>query len=159
MAAKFIKGETNPLVVTVATAKGVEVCDLVGMSSDTVVKASDTTWDTNLATTQTAFANLFLGAAAQRKIANTARVQGNSDDNKMTVCTQGIVEFDCASATFAVGDLVGPAKQSGNALEDQKVVGVASEAYAIGRVAKSGASVTKVWVQLLSKLAPAARQS
>lgn len=159
MASKFIKGENQPLSVTVATAKGVEVGDIVGMSSGTLVKASDTTWNTDLATTQAAFVLLFAGVSTQRKIAGTARIQGNSDDNQINIAPQGVVEFDCASASFAFGDLVGPAKQTGNALEDQKVAAAGSESVAIGRVAKATTSATKVWVQILPKLMPAARQS
>lgn len=159
MAAYYKRGATDPVVAPVLTAQAVEVGDLVGLSSGNVVRAEDTTWDTNLATTQTAFANAFLGVSGQRKVATVARVIGNGTDNRIRVATGGIYEFDCASASFAVGDLVGPAKQSGNALESQKVASVASEAYAIGRVVEATSSATKVLVRLLSKLGPAARQS
>lgn len=88
-----------------------------------------------------------------------ARVFGNASDNVIRIDAGGVFEFDCASATFEVGDLVGCAKQSGNALEDQKVVAVASEALAIGRVTQRGTSITRVKIQILSKLNPLARQS
>lgn len=159
-APQYLYDDTAPVKATIATAKAVDAGDLVGMSSGTLVKASDTAWDTNLATTQTAFALLFLGVAAQTKTSTTvARVFGNSEDNVIMVSSAGVYEFDCASATFEVGDLVGPAKDTGNALLDDKVVGVASEAYAIGRVVERGTSITRVKVRLLSKLAPLARQS
>lgn len=160
MGARYIRGETRPVFVTVATAKAVSTGALVGMSSGTLVLASDTTWDTDTSGTQADFVPLFLGVAAQDKVANVARVHGNSEDNKIRVATSGIWEFDCASANFAVGDLVGPAKASGNALEDEKVVSVSTtEANAIGRVVEAGTSVTKVKVEILSKLLPSARQS
>lgn len=159
MGARYIRGETNPVFVTVATAKAVSTGALVGMSSDTLVNASDTAWVDTIATAQATFKALFLGVAAQDKVANVARVHGNSDDNVIRVATSGIWEFDCASATFAVGDLVGPAKASGNAVEDEKVAAVATESLAIGRVVESAASATKVKVQILSVLMPAARQS
>lgn len=152
-------GNTNPTIATVATAKAVAVGDIVGMSSGTLVKASDETWDTNLATTQTNFVTKFLGVSGQQKDANVARVFGNATDNVIRVDAGGVFTFDCASATFEVGDLVGCAKQSGNALEDQKVVSVASEALAIGRVVERGTSITRVKIQILSKLNPLARQS
>lgn len=152
-------GGTNPTIATVATAKAVAVGDIVGMSSGTLVKASDETWDTNLATTQTNFVARFLGVSGQQKDANVARVFGNASDNVIRIDAGGVFEFDCASATFEVGDLVGCAKQSGNALEDQKVVAVASEALAIGRVTQRGTSITRVKIQILSKLNPLARQS
>ena len=159
MASKYVRGETDPMVVPVATATAVAVGDIVGISSGNVVRAEDETWNTDLATTQAAFVPKFLGVSGQRKIANEARVMGNGQDNRIRIDTQGIWEFDCASANFAVGDLVGCAKQTGNALESQKVVAVATENLAVGRVAEAGTSVTKVKVQVLSVKAPAARQS
>jgi hypothetical protein len=157
--ARYIRGETNPVIVPVATDMDCEVGDLVGLSSGTLVKASDTTWDTNLATTQTAFAALFLGVAGQRKIDDTARVVGNGQDNRVRVDAAGVWEYDCASANFTVGQLVGPAKATGDALEDQKVVGVATEALSIGVVAEAGTSVTRVKVKIHSQVFPEARQS
>jgi hypothetical protein len=159
MASRYLHGEPRPVIAPVLTAQAVAIGDLVGLSSGNVVRAEDTTWDTNLATTQAAFVLLFLGVSAQKKIAATARVVGNPEDNKIRIDAGGVFEFDCASATFAVGDLVGPAKQSGNALESQKVAAAGSESVAIGRVVEAGASITKVKVQLLSVKLPAARQS
>lgn len=158
-APKYLRGDTSPVDATVATAKAVDTGDLVGMSAGTLVRAEDETWNTDLATTQTAFATKFLGASGQTKTATQARVFGNSEDNAIRVDTGGVVEYDCASATFELGDLVGPAKDTGNALLSDKVVTVGSEALAIGRVAKRGTSITRVQVKLLSKLMPAARQS
>jgi hypothetical protein len=157
---RYIQGDTAPHNVTIATAKATSKGNLVGLSSNTLVNASDTAWDTDLATTQAAFVALFLGVSDQSKSSTTnARVYGNSQDNVIRVATGGVWEFDCASATFEVGDLVGPAKQSGNALEDQKVVAAGSESVAIGRVVERGTSVTRVKVKLLSKKLPLARQS
>jgi hypothetical protein len=159
MAARYIRGETSPFIAHVATAQAVAVCDLVGISSGNLVRAEDVAWDTNLATTQAAFALLFAGVSGQRKAANVARVDANGEDNAIRVDAAGVYEFDCASANFAVGDLVGPAKQTGNALESQKVVAVATENLAIGRVAEKATSATKVKVKILSAKMPEARQS
>lgn len=159
MGAKYVHGETSPVIAPVLTAQAVAVCDLVGLSSGNVVRAEDQAWDTDLATTQAAFVALFLGVSGQRKTANVARVDGNSEDNRIRVDAEGVYEYDCASASFAVGDLVGPAKQSGNALESQKVVAAGSESVAIGRVAEATSSATKVKVRILSAKMPSARQS
>lgn len=159
-APQYIRGNVNEVKATIATAKAVDAGDLVGMSSGTLVKAEDQTWDTDLATTQAAFVALFLGASMQSKTSTTnARVFGNSEDNVITVATSGEYEYDCASATFEVGGLVGPAKDTGNALLSDKVVTVSTEAAAIGRVVERGTSITRVKVRLLSKLCPLARQS
>lgn len=132
-------GEPNPVVTkAVPTANVIETGDLVGLATGDPYAASGTTWDTNLATTQEAFHDTFLGVASQRS--------RDGDVDPIAVNTTGVHEFDCASATFELGDLVGPAKQSGDALESKKVVAVATPNLAIGRVAKRGTSVTKVLV-------------
>lgn len=159
-APQFLYGDAALVSATIATAKATASGDLVGMSAGTLVRAEDTTWDTDLATTQTAFAALFLGASAQTKTSTTvARVFGNSQDNVIEVATGGVWEYDCASATFEIGDFVGPAKDTGNALLSNKVVKVTTEAKAIGRVVERGTSITRVKFKLLSVLNPAARQS
>lgn len=106
-----------------------------------------------LQVTQYNFAQAFLGVSNQRKVANVARIFGNSRDNEIMVIRGpgAIVEFDCASASFAVGDYVGAAKDSGNALLNQTVVAVANEGLAIGRVAHKETTVTKIAVELLSR--------
>ena len=157
--AQYFYGGTNPTIATVATAQAVAVGDICAMTSNTITRAADETWDTNLATTQTAFVLKFLGVSGQQKDATVARVFGNATDNVIRIDAGGVFQFDCASATFEVGDLVGCAKQTGNLLESQKVVGVATEALAIGRVVERGTSVTRIKVQILSKLNPIARQS
>jgi hypothetical protein len=159
-APQYLHGDSAPIQVTIATAKAVDAGDIVGLSSNTLVRAEDQAWDTDLATTQTAFALLFTGVSMQTKTSTTvARIFGNSEDNVCMVATAGEYEFDCASATFEVGDYVGPAKDTGNALLSDKVVEVASEALAIGRVVKRGTSITRVRIRLLSKLSPLARQA
>ena len=159
MASRYCYGDANPLVAPVLTAQAVAVGDLTGLSSGNVIRAEDETWDTSLAQTQFNFAQKFLGVSGQKKVAATARVYGNSEDNTIRIDTDGAYEFDCASTSFAVGDLVGPAKQSGNALESQKVVAVADESLAIGRVVDATSSETRVLVRILSKMTPRARQA
>ncbi len=155
MSTRYLYGDTAPVNATCATAQAVSVGDLVALSSNTLVRAADTTWDTDLATTQTDFVALpFLGVAMQTKTANVARVFGNGVDNQVVVATAGVFEFDCASATFHQGDLVGPAKDTGNNILSQKVVGVSALTKAIGVVTEDGTSVTRVKVRLLSKAVP-----
>jgi hypothetical protein len=96
------------------------------------------------------FAQRFVGVSAQKKISGTnVIVPGNSVKNIIRVDQAGVIEFDCASATFAVGDYVGPDKATGSALLSQQVVAVAGEALAIGKVVEAGTSITKVKVRLL----------
>lgn len=104
--------------------------------------ASAFTWDTDLLTTQTAFKLVFAGVALNDKPVGS--VVG------IRVGTDGDFEFDQASGTKAFGALVGPAKASGNALENQKVA-TAVVAGAIGRCNKAiTVAGTKIRVRLKS---------
>lgn len=108
--------------------------------------ASVFTWNTDLATTQGLFHDLYLGAAGSSKIAG---------DTKSCVVNQtGRHDYDCASASFDPGALVGPAKQAGNALEDLKVVSVASAGLAVGRVQRYSLTVVKVAVEIEGTFRP-----
>lgn len=99
--------------------------------------------------TQYTFAQAFAGIAAQRKVANVARIIGSSADNEIMVYEGGIFEFDCAAAQFDLGDYVGMAKDTGNALLSQKVVEVTHRALAIGRATrKYGSNTTRVEVEI-----------
>lgn len=126
-------GDTNPVVAAVDANTVIEIGDLVLLDTDDAKPASAFAWTTNLATTQDAFDDKFLGVAMQRSRAGeTAPIR---------VATTGVFEFDCASATFELGDLVGvSANAGGTALLNQQVVKVASAQYAVGRVAKRQAA-------------------
>ena len=96
-----------------------------------------------LAAAQEAFHDEFLGVAMQRS--------GAGDTQGVRVATAGVFEFPCASATFALGTLVGVAENGGGtALLNQQVVEVATPNLAIGRVAKAYATATtRVLVEIV----------
>lgn len=146
---RYRHGNTNPAEYAVDSAVLVNTGDMVRLVTDDVRPAgydsnADGTgdlWAGSLAATQVLFAKDFVGVAAGRSIVG--------ESYPIRVNRQGVHEFACAAATFEVGDLVGPAKTSGNNLEDQKVVGVADPLYAIGRVFRRYTSnTTKVLVEL-----------
>lgn len=129
--------------------------DLVAGVSNKAVPASDYTYAggtggtyTTLALAQEAFVKAFRGVSREASRATdtfTSRVIDKS----------GYFEFDCASATFEVNDLVGPAGDTSGAtycLYNQTVVAVARKRLAIGRVVRRGTSVTKVLVELFNPL-------
>lgn len=97
---------------------------------------------------QAAFVQKFCGMAAQRYDGSNALAYGIKD-GRLRFDRGGVWEFDTASASYNVGDLVGPAKASGNALEDGKVALVANRLLAIGRVVKPTSSATKVLVEIM----------
>jgi hypothetical protein len=104
------------------------------------------------AVNQATFAANFAGVASQCYDGSNANAYGIRD-GKLRHDVGGVFEFDCASATFALNALVGPAKASGDALEPQKVVAVSHRMLAIGRVVEAGTSVTKVKVEIFGTLA------
>lgn len=133
---RYKSGETNPVFNPVDSAQIIEIGDLVFLNTDDVRAASQFTWGSSLAITQESFHDAFLGVAEQRSRS------GDTDD--IRVSTEGEFEFECDAATFEIGDLVGPADSGSSSLEDQKVVAVATENLAIGRVARRYASNTTV---------------
>lgn len=141
-------GETNPVVSKpVASATVIQIGDLVAQdATGAVYPAASETWSVDLATTQGNFQDKFLGIAMQRS--------RNGDTDPIRVATSGVFEFDCASATFELGILVGAAKQTGNALENQRVISVAgagNEGASIGRVARRVSPAdTRVFIEIVS---------
>lgn len=137
--------------VPVDSAVVVEIGDAIYLNTDDARPASSFTYVTaNLGGTQANFAASFLGVAAE------ASESGDTDE--ITIDTAGVFEFNCASATFEVGDLVGMDNNAGaTALEDQQVIAIGEDGYgAIGRVAKRyGAATTRVLVEIFQpSLAP-----
>lgn len=159
MSSQYLYGDTNPYSLPVGSSQVVSVGDLiVEDGSGNAIRASDVTWNTSLAQTQADMVAKYVGVAAQAKRSTDAKPYGNSSA-VLRVDTTGVFIFDCASATFKVGDRVGAAKDTGNALLNQTVVAVSDDAHAIGHVVEAGTSITRVKVRLLSFLAPAARQA
>ena len=137
-------GETNPVVAAVDTDTQIEIGDLVYQEVDDARPASRQADQLTLAANQALFADKFLGVAMQRSRAG--------DTAPIRVATTGVFEFDCPSANFELGALVGANENAaGTALENQQVIGVAQSQYAIGRVAKRAAeAATKVLVDIRS---------
>lgn len=101
-------------------------------------------WNTDLATTQAALKDIFLGVALE------ASASGDTDD--ITFRYEGIHEMDADSDSYEIGALVGAAKDTGNNLLAQKVDDAVA-AGAIGVVHKAApASSTRVLVRIFSQV-------
>ncbi len=127
-------GETNPVTLPVASATNIEIGDVVYLSSGAALPASQINdiggaGPATLAAAQEILHDGFVGVAMQR-----SRV---GDDAEIRIATSGVFEFDCASATFELGDRVGTSAD-GTALAPQSVVAVdaGSPQLALGRVAR-----------------------
>jgi len=122
--------------------------DFVAYVSDKAVPASAFTWDTDLATTQAAFVTAFLGISESRSRASTT----DTRDLRIAVNTDGVYEADCTSGNYTVGQFIGLAKASGNALLASQLVGVATRTLAVGVVLVPGTSITRVKFRLLNTI-------
>lgn len=100
--------------------------------------AGSYTWDTDLATTQGTFKDVFRGVSMARRLTTQLTDGGISDGG---ILESGEFVYPCAALGSAavVGALVGPAKQSGNLLESQKVAIASAVAGAIGVLSRDAA--------------------
>lgn len=153
---RWREGDPQPVRIGVASATVINVGDIVCRNPSVLTQAIPAS---ALADTGTLLGNqqqlkkYFLGHASQRSIA------GETDG--IRVNTTGVHEYDCASATFNVGDLIGGAEvATGDALEDQKVVAVTADTAAIGRVEKlETTATTSVYVRIESTIMTSGVQS
>lgn len=133
MSSTFQRGDARQVMLPVNLADAFNQGDLVGRVAATGVgfRASSQAWNTDLATTRAAFVVLFAGVAEQEKDANQ-NIYGNGDRYKLNlrVAAGGVHRFALRAGTYKYGDLLGPAKQAGNLLEDQVLEIVSAEAQA-----------------------------
>ena len=117
------------MVAAVDSDTVIEIGDLVLLNTDDAKPASMLVDHGTKAANQAAFAAAFLGVAMQRsRSGETAPIR---------VATTGVFEFDCASGTFELGDMVGlDENAAGNALLNQQVAKVTVSQDAVARVAK-----------------------
>lgn len=149
MAAQYLYGDTNPQTVPILTASAALPGDLMANNSGNAINAGDWPWTTDEATTRAAFVAKYLGVSYQTKTAAVARVYGNGNDNTLGIYKGACTHlYDAASATYAIDDLLGPDKDTGNALMRSRLKKVSSESEATHVCVKAtGASATQVYAQ------------
>jgi len=148
---QYLHSDAEPIVAPALLAQATEVGDLVAIdSSGDLYRAEDETWDTDEATTRQNFVANFLGVCAQRKVANESLPYGNSEA-KVRVNTAGVFRFKATSATYQVGELVGPEKDTGNNLLSTTVQKVTADNEAIAQVVERAVTSTTVVARLLSR--------
>jgi hypothetical protein len=145
-------GETNPVVLPVASSTVIEIGDLVYFNTTTFA-AGALTYGGSLAATQESFHDKFAGVAMQ--------ASRNGDTQDIRVATTGVFEFGCASATFEVGARIGVDDNAGaTALVSQQVIGTAASnpelsiGYCAKRVNPAGTAVLVDVVSTLSHSGP-----
>ncbi len=120
-----------------APTSNIAVGDFLGMEVGYAVPAQAFTWDTDTATTQTAFAAAFCGISSQRSRAGVL-VAVDPRDQKVTVCEEHI-EYQGylqSAAQLGIGTYVGLAKNASSNHLTQELVSVPTKARAIGSVSR-----------------------
>lgn len=141
---RWIRQERKEIEVAVDAATSIELGDLLWLDTDDAKPMSDRTDKGSERLNQIYGRRHFLGVAME------VHGAGQAARTDFRVGTAGIYMFDCVSATFEIGDLIGVDEASnGTALEDQTVVAVEFLYQAIGRVAvREPSAVTAVYVEL-----------
>jgi hypothetical protein len=137
-------GDTQPVMLPVDATTVVEIGDLIYLETDDARPASSQADQLTEAANQELFHDKFAGVAMQ--------ASRNGDTQPIRVATAGVFEFDCLTATFEVGKLIGVDETAaGTALEKQVVAPVATTNLAIGRCAKRvNPAATRVLVDVVS---------
>jgi hypothetical protein len=139
-------GDTNPVIAAVESATVIEIGDLLYQDDDSAKPAALLANQGSQSANQEKLADLFLGVAMQRSRAG--------DTEPIRVATTGVFEFDCASAAFCLGDLVGADKNAANTgLLSQQTAKVTLAKEAIGRTARrEPTAATAVLVDIRSTI-------
>jgi hypothetical protein len=137
-------GDVNPVMVGVAAETVIEIGDVVMQEASLARPASALEDLGSEAANQEALHDDFLGIAMQHSPAGSA--------DPIRVATSGVFEFDCAAATFVIGDLLGVDEAgSGTELENQVVAKVATPNLAIGACVKTiNPAASRVLVEIQS---------
>lgn len=106
-------GQTEIVGIPVDSGTVISIGDMVYLASGKALPAASTTWNTNLATTQADFANVFLG------ISQSQSANGDTDDIDVDISPMSVYEFSVASDTYTMGVPLGADKDTGNAILSQ----------------------------------------
>jgi len=137
-------GDTEPVMLPVDSTTVIEIGDLVYLDTDDAKPASAQADQGTEAANQESFHDKFAGVAMQ--------ASPSGQTQPVRVATAGVFEFDCLSATFEVGALVGADENgAGTALLNQTVASVATPNLAVGRCARRvNPAATRVLVDIVS---------
>jgi hypothetical protein len=134
---RFRSGQVQLVKCRVDADTIIEAGDMVWLDGDDVKPASAFAWDTNLATTQGAFAAKFIGIAHQQS------KDGDTTPISVDLSPLSVYEMDVPATTYEIGAALGP-DESSSTLMDQQLETVGSAANGIARAVefKATASAT-----------------
>ena len=149
MSIKAAVSDHQTVAMTFPASTAVAIGDLLGNNSGAVKLASAYADGGSEALNQAAFAAVFMGVSADKRLST------ETDTPDRVVLTDIIVDATCPTTTWVVGDFVGASEKSnGTQLEDQQVEKVATANLAIGYCFKGGTDLTTVRCRLISYYLP-----
>lgn len=110
---KFRSGQVQLHKLRVDSNTVISAGDLLYLDGNDVKPASEFPWDTDLETTQAAFADVFIGVSHQ------SSADGDTDDISVDLSPLAIYQFEVAPGTYEVGDLLAPAGLSSQLMSQQ----------------------------------------
>lgn len=141
---RFRSGPVQLIRMDVDAASQIEPGDLMYLDSSEVRPASEFAWNTDLPTTQAAFADVFVGIAHERSR------DGDTDPVSVDISPHSVYEFDVDPSSYSLGALLGPDEAS-TSLMPQQLEAVAAASRAIARcIEVSDGVVTRMRVTFAS---------
>ncbi len=130
----------------VDSATEIQAGDLLYLDTDDVKPASSETWSTDLATTQANFTNHFMGIAQADHQAGSGAVA----DFPVDISPHSVYELDCDSELHELGDTLGAAKATGNALLAAKAKKAVAASSCLRCVRRDVEAKDRVYVRMQS---------
>lgn len=125
----FRSGQVVLQKFRVESSSVVEPGDLIFLDETHIRPANEMWWNTDLATTQQDFANVFVG------IAHEASADGDDAPVSIDVSSSSVYEFDVANGTYDNGNPLGP-DGAGSQLLNQQLTYADPATQAIARAAE-----------------------
>ena len=145
MATIYKNGDKKQILCTVDGTVAISKGDLLYLSGGIAYPFSNLSDSGSKLQNQRAALSVFLGIAGRAKAAD-------GTTTNLPVFTGGVFEFAATSATYNVGDLVGPQGTGSGGLvgvHNTALEAVASANAAIGKVVKKATTATRIQVRLL----------
>lgn len=149
----FRFGQRDPVRLPVDSAIVIEIGDACFYNTDDVRPASSFTWDTSLAVTQAAFADVFLGIAMEPS------ASGDTDPINVDRSGDSKYQFAVASATYEFGATLGMDKASGNALLSQTLEAAVKASSVAKAAERAPSAVTSLLVNFYPVYSPTANNA
>lgn len=126
---RFRSGPVHLFKANIDSNSLIEPGDMLFLDSTEARPASEYVWNTDLPTTQAAFADAFLGIAHERSEV------GDNTPVSVDMSPQSVYEFDVDISSYVLGSLLGPDENS-SALMNQQLETVGASTQAIARCAE-----------------------